>query len=54
MTSTKILFVLNHRIQLIKAMIATCEFILLSVIEFIILVSHWNSSVTLEIILVSH
>ena len=33
-TPTKILLVLNHCIQMIKAMIATCEFILLRIIEF--------------------
>ena len=33
-TPTKILLDLNHRIQMIKARIATCEFILLRVIEF--------------------
>ena len=31
---TKILLVLKHCIQMIKARIATCEFILLPVIEF--------------------
>ena len=33
-TPTKILLVLNDHIQMIKARIATCEFILLRVIEF--------------------